>query len=100
VLLAQILDATGGDKRALVNALENATRLNPKDVNSLIRLADVFQALGMQAKAVRVRESAKLMAPHHKAFRTAAPKPPPPGSGGEGILGQLSALIGRLLKRG
>jgi len=100
VLLAQLLDMTGGDKRALVNALENAVRLNPKDVDSMIRLADVFQALGMQAKAVRIRESAKQMAPQHKAFRTAVPKPPPPATGGEGLLGQLRALIGRLLKRG
>lgn len=100
VLLAQLLERSGGDKRALVNALENAIRLNPKDVDSMIRLADVFQALGMQAKAVRVRESAKLMAPRHKAFRTAVPKPPPPVAGGEGLLGQLRALIGRLLKRG
>lgn len=100
VLLAQLLDVSGGDKRALVNALENAIRLNPKDVDSMIRLADVFQALGMQAKAVRLRDSAKLLAPQHKAFRVKVPKAPPPVPEGEGLIGQLRALIGRLLKRG
>lgn len=99
-LQARLMDAMGGDKRALVIALENAIRLNPKDVESMIRLADVFQALGMHAKALRVRDSAKLIAPKHKAFRSATPKSTPKAPSGEGLMGQLSALIGRLLKRG
>ena len=37
VLLAKILDTGGGDKKALVKALESAIRINPKDVDSTIR---------------------------------------------------------------
>jgi len=100
VLLAQILEVTGGDKRNLVKALESAVRLNPKDVDSMIRLSDVFQSLGMQAKAVRIRESARQMNPHHKVFRHSVPKSAPPTASGGGLVDQLSAFFRRLFKRG
>jgi len=100
VLLGQLLEITGGDKRTLVKTLENAIRLNPKDADSMIRLADVFQSLGMQARASTVRDSARQIAPKHKAFRQVVPKAPSPTSGGGGLMDQLSALMGRLFKRG
>jgi curved DNA-binding protein CbpA len=100
VLLGHLLEVTGGDQRALIKAIEHAIRLNPKDVDSMLHLADVFQALGMQARAARARESARQIAPNHKAFRQTLPKAPPPTSARGGLMDQFSALIGRLFKRG
>ncbi len=100
VLMGHLLEVTGGDRRALVKALENAIRLNPQDVDSMIRLAEVFQALGMQARSLRVRESARKIAPQHKAFRQAVPKAPPSTSAEGGLMDQFRALMGRLFKRG
>lgn len=101
-LLAQLIEATHGDKRTLVKALENAIRLKPKDVESMIRLADTFQELGMQAKATRLREEAFKIAPTHKLFRKpAAPKTQAKGSVPEGgLVAQFQELLGRFLRKG
>lgn len=104
VLMAQLLDLAGGDKRTKVRALENAIRINPKDVESMIHLAGTFQELGMQAKANRIREEARQLAPNHKIFRKVVASPAKGTSSkatqAEGILGQLRDLIGRLFKKG
>jgi tetratricopeptide (TPR) repeat protein len=100
-LMADLLEKTGGDPRALVKALETVIRLDPKDADAMIRLADVFQRLGMQARAATVRESARGIAPNHKAFRPMIPKKVPPASEPRsGFMTQLSALAGRLFRKG
>lgn len=104
LLLARLLEVTGGDKRTMVRALENAVRINPKDVESMIRLADTFQDLGMQAKAHRIREEARKIAPKHKLFSKTTASSTKAASTkavqAEGLLSQLRGLIGRLSKKG
>ena len=68
VLMARILDQSGSNTKALVKALENAIRLNPRDVDSTIRLAEIFQTVGMHARATRLWETARNLAPNHKYF--------------------------------
>jgi tetratricopeptide (TPR) repeat protein len=110
VLLAKVLDIGNGDKKALVKALENAIRLNPKDVDSTIRLAEVFQTVGMYARATKLWETARYLAPNHKYFVNEQRKATAKAKAAEQIQGmgeqfavlkeQGKALINRLLKRG
>jgi hypothetical protein len=64
----KVLEATGGDNRVKVKALETAIKLNPKDVDSMILLAKTFQNLGMQARATRLWETVHNQAPNHAIF--------------------------------
>jgi cytochrome c-type biogenesis protein CcmH/NrfG len=108
-LLGKLLDETGGDNRAMVHALEAALRLNPKDVESSILLAQVFQSLGMHARASRLWNVVRNLEPNHPIF---SPAPSPStkrkaGGDGPGMGEQLSALVAeaketmsRLFKRG
>lgn len=108
VLLAKVLDATGGDKKQLVRALETAIRLNPKDVDSTIRLAEVFQSLAMYARATKLWETARNLAPNHKYFVAERKKTTSKTANqAAGMAEQLAtlgeqgkALINRFLKRG
>lgn len=68
-LHGKVLEATGGDTRGKVKALETAIRLNPKDVDSIILLAQTFQGLGMQARATRLWETVRNLAPDHAIFK-------------------------------
>lgn len=110
VLLAKVLDLGGGDKKALVRALENAIRLNPKDVDSIIRLAEVFQTVGMYARATKLWETARYLAPNHKYFVAEQKKMTAKAKAADQIQGlgeqfavlkeQGKALINRWMKRG
>ena len=111
VLLAKLLDRVeGGDKKALVKALENAVRLNPKDVDSTIRLAEIFQTVGMYARATRLWETARNLAPNHRHFREeqrkasakakAVEKAQSMGEQWVLLKEQGKTLIQRMLKRG
>lgn len=68
VVLAKALDLGGGDRRVLVRTLETALKLNPKDADSTIRLAELFQELGMYARATKLWETARNLAPNHRHF--------------------------------
>jgi tetratricopeptide (TPR) repeat protein len=67
-LFGRLLDTTQGDKRTQVRALETALRLNPKDVDSTILLAETFQTLGMHARASRLWHVVHNLAPNHPIF--------------------------------
>ena len=67
-LHAKILDAIGQDKRGLVGALEHCLRLNNKDADSAIKLAETYQGIGMYARATRYWEWAANLAPDHPYF--------------------------------
>ena len=112
-LLASILEREGGDLRAAVKALETTVRLNPKDVDSHIRLANHFQTLGMAARAQRHLQAAREISPNHPKLRTPAPKTVKggkgqaiPGNKGKasappaGLMDQLKDLWGRLTGKG
>ncbi|WP_306589608.1 DnaJ domain-containing protein [Geothrix sp. 21YS21S-4] len=73
-LLATVLEREGEDLRAVVKALEAAVRLDPRDVDSHLRLATHFQSLGMQARAQGHLQTAREIAPDHPKFRAAVPK--------------------------
>ncbi len=68
VLQVKILDAMDGDKRAMVQALEHCLRLNKKDADSAIRIAQIYQAMGMQTRATRYWEWAYNLDPKHPYF--------------------------------
>ena len=74
-LLGKLLEDTGGDKRLQVRALETALRLVPRDVESAILLARTYQSLGMHARASRLWDLVRRLAPNHPVF---APPPKPP----------------------
>jgi curved DNA-binding protein CbpA len=93
LLIAKSLDLSGGDKKALVKAYENVIRLNPKDADSMIRLAEIFRGLDMHARAARLWESARALAPQHKAFRAEAKRTQ---SAPEGLSAQFSELVEKI----
>lgn len=72
-LLARVISTTSGDKKAESRALETAIRLNPKDVDSTILLAELFQSVGMYARATSLWKTARRLAPNHPMFMKPAP---------------------------
>jgi tetratricopeptide (TPR) repeat protein len=106
---AKVLDASGvGDKRAVVQSLLTAIQLNPRDVDSMTMLADQFQSLGMQARAIGIRSlthnqgSAKQEVTPKKetVVHPATPAPQTAiGSQFSTLLGQIKASLGRFSKR-
>jgi curved DNA-binding protein CbpA len=105
LLMAKSMDASGaGDKKALVKAYENVIRLDPKNADAVIRLAEIFQSLGMHVRATRLWERARMLAPDHKVFRGDTGKKSK-GTGGiqdqlTDLVDQAKALFQRLTKRG
>ena len=71
-LMADIIEKSTGNRRAMIRALETALRLEPKNVDAQIRLAELFRAEGMQARADRILQEARKLAPHHKHFKAEA----------------------------
>ena len=113
-LYGKLLDLAGSDKRLLVKTLETALRLNPKDVESSILLAQTFQALGMHARASRLWGEVRSQAPGHAIFappvkKTAAKgkgqakvAEAPPGMGEQfsALVAEAKVVFSRLFKRG
>lgn len=86
------------DPRQLIMALEHTLRGNPDNVEVMLRLARLYQAMGMPFRAERLIERARRRAPNHPGLRNQAA----PGCGGrasEGLLEQLRALVHRLFRR-
>ena len=111
-LHGKLLDLTNGDKRIQVKALETAVRLNARDVESTVLLAQTFQALGMHARASKLWNALRSMAPNHPIFSPAAAKPKPkekkqggessPGMGEQfsALVANVAAAVSRIFKRG
>jgi curved DNA-binding protein CbpA len=107
-LHARLLETLKGDKRTQVRALETALRLNPKDVDSTILLAETFQSLGMHARASRLWNVVRNLAPNHPIFS------PVGATGGKGknnekpglgeqfasLVANAKEAINRIIKRG
>ena len=81
-MYARVLEQTGGDKRLLVRTLETALRLNARDVDSTILLAQTFQNLGMHARASRLWSVVHNLAPGHPVFTPAGKQADPKGAKG------------------
>ena len=108
-LYGKLLDLTKGDKRLLVRTLETALRLNPRDLDSTILLAQTFQTLGMHARASRLWSVVRNQAPNHPLFAAPKTQGAKDGTGDKnpGLGEQLSSLvteaketINRIFKRG
>jgi len=107
-LHAKLLEATKGDKRTQVRALETALRLNPKDVDSTILLAETFQSLGMHARASRLWNVVHNLAPNHPIFSPVkasdgkGKRSEKPGLGEQwtALVASTRETVNRLLKRG
>lgn len=93
ILHAKILDRPGGDVRKLVQTLETVIKLNPREVNTAIRLAELYQSVGLNTKATRMWETAMRIDPSHPVFHQDAPK-----SSGLGQLKNLGEQFNSLLE--
>ncbi|WP_005034936.1 J domain-containing protein [Holophaga foetida] len=94
-LLARAVAESTGDKKAESRALEAAIRLNPRDVDSTIRLAELFQSVGMYARATALWETARRIAPNHPVFAKAVPAKSKGYLGGS-LADQWAELVGRI----
>jgi tetratricopeptide (TPR) repeat protein len=107
-LHAKLLDVTKGDKRTLVRALETTLKMDPKDVESTILLAQTFQSLGMHARASRLWGVVHNLAPNHAIFSPAGThggggkKEKAPGLGEQwtSLVANAKEAVGRIFKRG
>lgn len=103
LLLAQILQTEGRDPRGAIRALETYLKAKPKDVEALLQLATLYGGQGMQARAQRLLEEARSIAPMHKRFQAPAEKKPKSQASAPepaGILDQLKGLWGKLAGKG
>lgn len=107
--LASVLEATGGDKRIMIRALEGALAIDPQDVGSMLKMASAFDDLGMMARAQGTRERARKLAPDHPAFRVSEPKAsskedvrdqPSLGEQFASLVDQVKNALGRFGRRG
>jgi len=93
-LQSKILDDSQGDRRALVGALEHCLRLNNKDADSAIRLAEIYQSMGMYARATRYWEWARNLRPDHPFFEKQKTNAKDAAlEAAEGITGQVKLLF-------
>jgi len=93
VLQGQALERMGDARKAL-KSYESAMVMNAKDADTLIRMADIYQAEGMKARAEAMLQSARRLAPGHRRFR--APKPAADVKGAKGAKGKAAADQGSL----
>jgi hypothetical protein len=108
-LHAKLLNTTKGDKRTLVRSLETALKLDPRDVDSTILLAETFQSLGMHARASRLWNVVHNLAPNHAIFSPLGANAAAKGKNNEkpGMGEQFASLVAnakeafnRIFKRG
>lgn len=106
---AKLLETKGGDRRAIIKCFETALNLQPKNVETMLRLAEHFQALGMQARSAALIQKAREIAPNHKMLRrmgaASGPDQQEKDKGmdikGFGDLGQQAkALFSKIMRRG
>jgi tetratricopeptide (TPR) repeat protein len=103
ILMADIIEKTTGNRRAMIRSLEIAVRLEPKDVDASIRLAELFRAEGMQARGDRLIQAARQLAPNHKFFRMeakAAAADLKAAAAASGLKDRLQSLWGKVSKKG
>ncbi|MBL0210989.1 MAG: hypothetical protein IPQ13_08785 [Holophagaceae bacterium] len=105
---AKIFESNGSDRRAVIKCYEAALNLEPRNVEILLRLAQHFQAAGMQVRAAVLFQKARELSPNHKLLKRldAAPTPAKakaakaPDSQGLRDLGQqIKALFNKITGR-
>ncbi len=66
---ARLIETSGSDRRAAINAYEAALSLQPEDAEIMLRLAQHFQAEGMQIRAAALIQKAREISPNHKLLK-------------------------------
>lgn len=66
---AKLLETKGSDRRAVIKAYESAYNLQPKNVETILRLAEHYRSSGMQARAAALIQKAREIAPNHKLLK-------------------------------
>lgn len=107
MLLAKLLDEGQADVRTRIKAHENVHRMVPKDPDTLVNLAELYETVGMEARAKRMWDMARSVAPGHRAVkarqRTQAPPrmkaASPPSGGLPSLVDQFKELLARFTKR-
>ena len=106
---AKLLETKGSDRRAVIKCFETALNLQPKNVETMLRLAEHFQSIGMHARAAALIQKAQEISPNHKLLKRmgaatkpgAAEKDKGKDIKGLGDLGQQAkALLNKILRRG
>ena len=106
-LHAKLLQVMDGDKRTLVQALEHCLRLDKKDSEAAIALAETYQSLGMHTRATKYWEWAYTLAPQHPHFQKEAGAPRNKaletvgdlGGSIRGLLQETKGIFGRFGKK-
>ena len=114
VLQGQVFERMGDARKAL-KSYESSLALNPKDADTLIRMADLYAAEGLHARGEASLQAARRVAPNHRRFKSSRPSADPKGkamSSGKGkgkekatapqgsLAEQAKALWGRLTGKG
>ena len=104
VLQGQALEGMGDARKAL-KSYESAIHLNPKDADTLIRMADLYSAEGLKARAEASLQAARRVAPNHRRFKIPKPRAEVKGKGKapapqESLSDQAKALWSRLTGKG
>lgn len=107
MLLAKLLDESQADVRTRIKAHENVHRMVPKDPDTLVRLAELYEAVGMEARAKRMWDMARAVAPGHRAVKarqrglvSSRTKPAsPPQGGSPSLVEQFRELLARFTKK-
>lgn len=104
VLQGQALERLGENRKAL-KSYESALGLQPKDADTLIRMADLYALEGLKARSEATLQAARRLAPNHRRFK--APKAPAEAKGkgkspapAGSLADQAKALWGRLTGKG
>ncbi len=104
VLQGQALERMGDPRKAL-KSYETALGFDPKDADTLIRMADIYAAEGLKARSEASLQAARRLAPNHRRFKAPRPTAEAKGKGklpaSDGSLAdQAKALWGRLTGKG
>lgn len=107
MLLAKLLDEGQADLRTRIKAHENVHQMVPKDPDTLVSLAELYDAVGMEARSRRMWDLARSAAPGHRAVKArqraqAAPRPKPAAAakaGAPSLVEQFRELLARFTKR-
>lgn len=106
---AKLLETKGSDRRAVIKSYEAALNLQPKNVETMLRLAEHFHAIGMQARAAALIQKAQEISPNHKLLKRMGVASTPvkeekgkgPGIKSLDDLGQQAkTLFNKILRRG
>lgn len=105
VLQGQALERLGDPRKAL-KSYESALALNPRDADTMIRMADLYAAEGLKARSEASLQAARRVAPTHRRFKAPKPQADAKGKGKQAsaphasLSDQAKALWGRLTGKG